>query len=197
VRRSADAAPAYGADADSVQGWVFRRGAIAVAVLLASVVLASPAFPAAGVGSRSSLATLRAGVLVKLNQIRRAHGLVPLTLNPELSAAAAQHTNEMLVDGYFAHNSADGSVFWKRIQHYYPSDQYQSWSVGENLLWSAGSLNATRALDLWMKSPEHRTNILTARWREIGIAAQIKQNAPGAFGGYSVTVVATDFGARS
>ena len=136
-------------------------------------------------------------VLVQLNQIRVAHGLVPLELNRSLSAAAGQHTTEMLRDGYFAHNSADGSAFWKRIERYYPSAQYHVWSVGENLLWSSGGLDANAALALWMASPEHRANILSPTWREIGISALAENDAPGAFGGNSVTLVATDFGART
>ncbi len=103
----------------------------------------------------------------------------------------------MLADGYFGHNSADGSAYWKRIERYYPSAHYRSWTVGENLLWNAGSLDARGALALWMASPGHRANILDARWREIGVAALYEPDAPGAFGGNSVTLVATDFGARS
>ena len=54
-----------------------------------------------------------------------------------------------------------------------------------------------QALGLWMASTDHRGNILTPGWREIGIAALVEPNAPGTFAGYSATVVATDFGARS
>jgi uncharacterized protein YkwD len=143
------------------------------------------------------MATLEARVLVDLNEIRVEHGLVPLTLNPELSAAATQHTNEMLADGYFAHNSFDGTAFWRRIERFYPSSQYHFWSVGENLLWSGAPIDARAALSMWMQSPEHRANILTPRWREIGVAAEWEPNAPGVYGGYDVTIVATDFGIRN
>jgi uncharacterized protein YkwD len=47
-----------------------------------------------------------------------------------------------------------------------------------------------------MASPEHRQNILTARWREIGISAIHSDSAPGTFGGRPVTVITTDFGVR-
>jgi uncharacterized protein YkwD len=194
--RLADAAARSGVDLLTMQGWILRSGLAALAALVASVLLAAPALPASG-SSRASLATLQTGVLAKLNEIRLQHGLVPLKLNAELSAAATQHTNEMLADGYFAHGSFGGGAFWKRIQHYYPSASFNSWSVGENLLWSGGPVDAATALDLWMNSPEHRANILTARWREIGIAAQYKADAAGAFGGNSVTIVSTDFGART
>jgi len=185
-----------GADDSGMQRTI-RIGLAAIGALVAAVLLSAPALSAGHSSRAASLATLQSGVLAQLNKIRRAHGLVPLKLNKELSAAATQHTDEMLADGYFAHESADGSAFWKRIQRYYPSLQSRTWSVGENLLWSGGPLDAAGALDLWMHSPEHRANILTPRWREIGIAAEYEANAPGAFGGNSVTVVSTDFGARN
>ena len=88
------------------------------------------------------------------------------------------------------------SAFWRRIERYYPSDAGY-WSVGENLLWSSPEVDAVKALQLWMASPEHRRNILTARWREIGIAAIHTDAAPGTYGGRPVTVITTDFGVRS
>ena len=126
-----------------------------------------------------------------------AHGLVPLKMNAKLSSAAAQHSSEMLSDGYFAHNSFDGSPFWKRLSGYSNGSTSGYWSVGENLLWSSPDVDSTKAFQLWMASPEHRQNILTARWREIGIAAIHADTAPGTYGGRSVTVITTDFGVRS
>jgi uncharacterized protein YkwD len=142
------------------------------------------------------MAVLDSGVLQQLNAIRRAHGLVPLKLNRSLSLAAAQHTREMAADGYFEHNSHDGTVFWKRIQRWYGSTGYGYWSVGENLLWSSPDVDAPGALQLWMHSPEHRANILAARWRQIGIAAVHVASAPGTYGGLPVTIITTDFGVR-
>jgi uncharacterized protein YkwD len=47
-----------------------------------------------------------------------------------------------------------------------------------------------------MDSPEHRANILTPRWREIGISAVHVAAAPGTFQGREVTIITTDFGVR-
>jgi uncharacterized protein YkwD len=82
------------------------------------------------------------------------------------------------------------------VQHYYGSTSYGYWSVGENLLWSSPDVDPQRALELWMASPEHRANILTARWREIGISALHVDSAPGTYAGLGVTVITTDFGVR-
>jgi len=168
---------------------------VAAVLVAVAALLPATASPARS-GALSSLAALQTGVLAQLNRIREEHGLQPLKLDSALSAAAREHTDEMLSDGYFAHESADGQAFWKRIERYYPSSQFGYWSVGENLLWVPGSLDADAALKLWMASPEHRANILLPSWRQIGIAAEFDSGAPGVYGGSSVTVVATDFGVR-
>ncbi|HET7449123.1 MAG TPA: CAP domain-containing protein [Gaiellaceae bacterium] len=163
-------------------------------IVLAAAALAPAAVPAAG---RMTTPTgLESGVLDQLNGIRAQHGLAPLRLNARLSAAAAQHSREMGVDGYFRHESADGSAFWKRIARYYATDHYGLWSVGENLLWSSPDVGPTRAMEIWMHSPEHRANILSPRWREIGVAAVHVSSAPGSYNGLPVTIVTTDFGVR-
>jgi uncharacterized protein YkwD len=140
---------------------------------------------------------LEVGVLVELNKIRRQHGLVALRLSQPLSAAADAHSRAMGTHGFFAHESRDGSEFWKRVQRFYGQRGNGTWSVGENLLWSSGGLTARDALELWMESPGHRRNILTARWREIGLSAVNVSAAPGVFGGHDVVIVTTDFGVRS
>jgi len=102
----------------------------------------------------------------------------------------------MLADGYFAHESADGSAFWKRIARFYPHVSSGYWSVAENLLWAGEAIDAHEALDLWMASPGHRENILTPEYRQIGISARVASDAPGAYAGYTATVIDTDFGVR-
>ena len=164
----------------------------ALAAIAAVAVLAAPASSAPSL----ALSALNTGVLQQLNQIRTAHGLVALRADRELDASAAQHTREMGSAGYFEHNSVDGTVFWKRIQHWYDSTDYGYWSVGENLLWSSPDVDASEALKLWMNSPEHRANILSPRWRSIGVSAMHFAAAAGPYGGQPVTIITTDFGVR-
>jgi uncharacterized protein YkwD len=158
-------------------------------------VAASPGAAHAQAGS--SMSSLEFGVLEQLNAIRRLHNLVPLTVNRALDASAEQHSREMALKGYFEHTSADGTVFWKRIQHWYGSTGYGYWSVGENLLWSSPDVDPVQALRMWMSSPEHRANILNGHWRQIGISAVHADSAPGAYEGMTVTIITTDFGVRS
>jgi uncharacterized protein YkwD len=140
---------------------------------------------------------LEGEVLAELNAIRRRHGLEPLRRSKPLSAAADVHSRAMGTYGFFTHDSRDGSEFWKRVERFYGPEGYKTWAVGENLLWSTGSPTAAAALRLWMKSPGHRRNILTGRWREIGLSAVSVHSAPGVFGGRDVVIVTADFGVRS
>jgi uncharacterized protein YkwD len=175
-----------------------RRVVAALACLAALAVLAAVAAPTAGSAPTrhdASLIGLESGVLQKLNAIRARHGLVPLRASTRLAAAAAQHSREMASDGYFQHDSADGTAFFTRIAQWYSSKGYGYWAVGENLLWSAPTVDSGRALSMWMHSPEHRANILNAHWREIGVAA-VHTTAGGTYRNQPVTIITTDFGVR-
>jgi uncharacterized protein YkwD len=169
---------------------------LAVLVALVGVVAAPMAAPAPA-QHRQWTALLDAGVLDRVNTIRKAHGLQTLRLSPSLTAAAEYHSRELATDGYFAHASADGDAFWKRIELWYPPRATGSWTVGENLLWSSPDVDAAQALQMWMSSPEHRANILSPDWREVGVAAVHVARAGGVYGGRPVTIITTDFGART
>jgi uncharacterized protein YkwD len=172
------------------------RAARVLVGVLAAAALVAPAASAAPQRARVALSPLESGVLVDINTFRRAHNLAPLRLNAKLSAAAREHTQQMAQDGYFAHESVDGAAFWKRIQAFYASGPWGYWSVGENLLWSSPDVTPQRALQMWLKSPEHRANLMNPRWREIGVAAVHEAAAPGVYKGLDVTIVTTDFGVR-
>lgn len=168
---------------------------IAVAVALA-LLCGAVAAPAAISGRRVALSSLEAGVLAQMNGIRAQHGLVPLRVSASLTEAAAEHSEQMAVEGFFQHTSADGTAFWKRIGHWYGPGGYSHWSVGENLLWSSPQVGPAAALELWMRSPEHRANILSPKWREVGVSSVHVASAPGIYRGREVTIITTDFGVR-
>lgn len=193
--RPADAYGGVNADARCMGA---RGAKIVIAVGLVALLgaLAAPSAHSSKAGNRVVLSSLESGVLADLNKIRVQHGLQPVTISTRLTASAAQHSKEMGADGYFEHKSHDGTVFWKRIGRWYGSNGYSYWSVGENLLWSSPQVDPAGAMQLWMNSPEHRANILSARWREIGISAVHFASAPGTFKGLEVTIITTDFGYR-
>jgi uncharacterized protein YkwD len=168
---------------------------VAVVAVLAAVVAAQPisasADSARALTARDDLET---ALLGQINALRRQHGLAPLRANARLRAAADAHSAAMGSRGFFAHESANGTSFWERVQRYYTKTRY--WSVGENLLWSSPEVDPAGALKMWMASPPHRKNLLTARWREIGLSAVHVDAGPGVFRGMPVTIVTADFGVR-
>ena len=152
---------------------------------------------AAGRATRAAARSrLEAQVLGQINTLRARRNLRPLRFSSRLNAAADSHSRAMSRRGFFAHESADGTAFWKRVRRFYPQGSRRFWSVGENLLWASPSVDPAEAMRMWMASPPHRANLLTGRWREIGLSAVHVQSAPGVYGGREVTIVTADFGVR-
>jgi uncharacterized protein YkwD len=140
---------------------------------------------------------LENALVSEVNDLRRQQGLPPVRPSPQLRAAAAHHSREMGANGYFAHNSADGTVFWVRIRRFYDYGHARKWQVGENLAWTTGNLSAGRLVQMWLDSPPHREILLSAKWREVGLGAVKVEDAPGFYLGRDVTVITADFGVRS
>jgi uncharacterized protein YkwD len=167
---------------------------IAFAVLASAALLAESAF--ASSRSETNLQPLNRKVLASVNRFRAKHGLKPLHESSALDRSARRHSLEMGSLGYFGHDSADGLQFWQRIRHFYPAHGYAYWSVGENLVWAEPSLSSGGAMRLWISSPPHRANLLSRRWRQIGISAVRVFRAPGVYGRKRVTIITADFGVR-
>jgi uncharacterized protein YkwD len=167
------------------------------AATLAAAVVAGPAGAAVESGARvTPVAPLEAAVLAELNALRKTHGLAPLRPSPRLSASAATHSRAMAKHGFFGHESADGSPFWRRVERFYASEPYRYWWVGENLLWSRTNVDAKEVLRTWLSSPSHREVLMAPRWREVGVSGVRVDSAPGRFGGHDVVLLTADFGVR-
>jgi len=153
---------------------VSARTALRLSVAAGLAALVATGFLAASARATSrsekSMLAMNHQVLAAVNRFRAAHGLARLHESPALDRAARQHSLQMGRDGYFAHTSADGTAFWRRIRRYFSARNYSYWSVGENLLWSSPSVDPGRALTMWMHSPEHRANMLSSTWSRIGIS---------------------------
>src|SRR4029453_2641177 len=139
--------------------------------------------PRGGSRAQSTTAALESAVIERINVVRRGRGLRPLRWNGGLASAADYHSHDMAQKGYFEHDSANGTAFWRRIERFYPSRGFRSWTVGENLLWASDTYGASFAVREWMNSPPHRQNLLSRDWREVGIGALTVSSAPGAYGG--------------
>jgi uncharacterized protein YkwD len=175
---------------------IVLRTVLGLAALAGVAATSTPAAVASPRERAATMSQLESSVLGDINAFRVQHGLARLHLNARLTSAARAHTQQMAHDGYFAHESADGSAFWKRLAGFYPSSSWRYWSVGENLLWSSPAIDASGALKLWIASPEHRRNLMNPNWREIGVSAVHEVQAPGVYDGLDVTIVTTDFGVR-
>ena len=140
-----------------------------------------------------SLKAAQRATLCLLNAQRRLHHEPRLRLNQRLTLAGMRHARDMVARKYFAHNAPSGQNFVQRIfdTHYVPASA--SWTLGENLAWGPESTSTPREIvTAWMNSPDHRANILTARFREIGIAIVV--GAPVSGVGAAATYD-TEFGA--
>ena len=130
-----------------------------------------------------------------LNQERTSRGLSRLRLNEKLSNAADRHSRDMVQRNFFSHDSLSGASFLDRIRRSGYFRSARSWSAGENLAWGSGIRGTPeQIMRAWMNSPGHKANILTGRFREVGIGiaegAPIRVSLPAA-------TYTTDFGFKS
>jgi uncharacterized protein YkwD len=170
---------------------------ILVTLVAALVIVVAPSAGSARTrGTMTPATRLQSALLAQINGFRVSRGLTRLRLSPGLTAAANGHSTQMARRGFFSHSSANGTSFSQRIARGYPARGFRSWSVGENLVWGGPDIGASRAFRLWLSSPPHRANLLSGRWREIGLGAVHSTSAPGVYGGRPATIVTADFGAR-
>ncbi|MFD5553905.1 CAP domain-containing protein [Streptomyces sp. NPDC127068] len=117
----------------------------------------APAPVAAGSGG------LIAQVTALVNAQRVRVGCRPVTVDPRLNRAAARHSQDMGLRGYFGHASPEGRSVGDRV-----TAAGYAWSVvGENV--AAGPRTARAAMDGWMASPGHRANILHCPFTHMGL----------------------------
>ena len=132
----------------------------------------------------------------EINVVRRAHGRSRLTVSAQLQRAGRNHARDLAVAGLFSHTWSDGTPFGRWIRSFYPINGARSWSVAENLAWSAPGVTAQQAVEMWLASPEHQRILLDKRWRQIGLGVIAADGAGGAYGGQDVVVLAAEFGLR-
>ena len=134
--------------------------------------------------------------LCLLNAVRAENGLRPLKLDRRLHVAAWRHSNDMVVNRYFSHDSLSGASVVRRIARTgWMRRKRRGWIVGENLAWGSGmSASPVAAVINWMNSPAHRKNILFFGYRTVGIGLADGVPLPDIGTGATYT---TDFGGRT
>jgi hypothetical protein len=124
--------------------------------------------------------------VIRLTNLKRTeNGLPALTENTTLSQAAQAKAADMLADDYWAHVSPDGIQPWK----FFVDFGYKYKYAGENL--ARDFQNAPSAVDAWMSSPSHRENMLSDKYREVGIAV-----VEGDLAGVDTTIIVQFFGTK-
>ncbi len=174
-------------------------------VTLAALASAAFAGPAAGEAAAASCSQTNArpgdaserelarSTVCLLNKQRRERGVRRLHLNLRLSAAATNHSRDMVRRHYFDHVSTSGRDVVDRLTRTGYLGGGGAWTVGENLAWGAGSRSTPREIVAsWMESPGHKANILNGRFREIGIGIVFDTPSRGLTG----ATYTTTFGAR-
>ena len=162
-----------------------------------AVFVSSPVATPAAPTKLERRTALEAAVVREMNRVRAARGLVPLRSAPSLRSAARGHSQAMLVNDFFAHESVDGTAFGDRIRRYYSPAGYMRWSVGEALMATQSRVvDAQAIVAAWLESPPHRAIVLSPTWRDAGIGVVYTPSAPATFGGSDAIVVTADFGLR-
>lgn len=147
---------------------------------------ATPPSPAASAPPTAEIACgeadFRERTLTAINQRRAAgaqcgnQGSFPsasaVGWNDLLAQAAVGHSKDMAERDYFAHESPEGGTLSARVD----ATGYAWSSIGENI--AKGASNAANVVDLWMASPGHCKNIMTARFRHIGMGCAQSGGSP-------------------
>ncbi|MEO7364399.1 MAG: CAP domain-containing protein [Candidatus Saccharimonadales bacterium] len=123
-----------------------------------------------------------AALLDATNNSRGQSKLQPLTLSASLSSAARAKAQDMVAKDYWAHNSPDGKTPWDFLA----GAGYQYQAAGENLAY--GFRDASSTQTGWMNSSEHRANVLSRAYSQVGFAVVSSPNYLGK--GPSTIVVA-------
>ncbi|MEN0013911.1 MAG: CAP domain-containing protein, partial [Solirubrobacteraceae bacterium] len=174
----------------------FSALALASATLTTGTAMADTPCPGAEATPGTVADTvIQQATLCLLNQQRAAAGETALVEQSTLDAVSTTYSQTMVSGQFFSHVSPDGSTMTSRIQATDYLSGYAAWALGENIAWGSGSLSTPANIVVaWMNSPEHRDNILDARFREIGIGVALGAPVPTSAPGATYT---TDFGLRS
>ncbi|KKQ25656.1 MAG: hypothetical protein US62_C0015G0024 [Candidatus Woesebacteria bacterium GW2011_GWA1_37_8] len=159
----------------------------AIASLLLAFQLLLRSFPAIGIRILGYASNIPPEKIIELTNKKRADaGLPALTYNPTLAIAAKAKGENMLANDYWAHTAPDGTEPWA----FFATAGYKYKYAGENL--ARDFSNPESAIEAWMASNSHKENILSTRYKEIGVAV-----VEGDLAGSDTTIIVQLFGAPS
>ncbi len=109
--------------------------------------------------------------LQMINQVRRQHGLGPVTYDRKLLRAARNHSADMAKAKRLSHASRNGNALSDRLKRV----AYQPQLAAENI--AMGQPTFPEALQSWYHSPSHRASLLDPELKQIGIAVIVNDKA--------------------
>lgn len=147
-------------------------GKILVSLTTATLLLVTTSFFA------QAQSTAPERMLGVVNAARAADGMTALTLDDRLNAAACRQARDLAGKalhqaGALSHRGSDGSDLAGRLR----DAGYRFRTAAENL--AAGVADPAETVRLWLASDGHRRNILTADFRQAGIAHVGSRLSPG------------------
>lgn len=143
-----------------------RLALAAVTVLAAAVVAfaapatlgASQSASHASAAYRSAPASYEDRIVYWTNVKRKRHGLRPLRKRTCTDRYAERWSRHLAGGGWFYHQDVTRLLNCRRVN-----------TSGENL--ARGSMRPRRVVNMWMRSPGHRANILNRRFTHIGVGS--------------------------
>jgi uncharacterized protein YkwD len=109
-----------------------------------------------------------AAMLCLTNYARAQVGEGSLEPTAALEGSAAEKAEDILRCDSFSHYACGREfTYWIRASGYMSTE---CWHVGENLAWGAGRYGTVNSIfRAWLRSPEHRENLLDAEFTQVGI----------------------------
>ncbi len=120
------------------------------------------------------VASVQQTVFNLINQKRAEVGLKPLIWNDDLEKIARGHSENMAEYDFFSHRGLDGKAVSDRAD----AAGLSKWrSIGENIAFNRGYQDPiAKAVDLWLNSPSHKNNLLSASWKESAVGVAITED---------------------
>jgi uncharacterized protein YkwD len=107
----------------------------------------------------------------RINQQRALEGADPLHWNNQLTSAARFHSQEMIDNNYFSHDSKDeNGVSYETFEQRMHRFNYNFYPMGENI---AGCQTPTQAFEGWLDSPGHHSNMVNKGFSESGLGIAV------------------------
>ncbi|QQS33789.1 MAG: CAP domain-containing protein [Acidobacteriota bacterium] len=106
-----------------------------------------------------------------INSTRVEMGLSPLTWNEDIASVAREHSQNMAEFRFFSHRGLDNKMVSDRAD----AKGVRKWrAIGENIAYNRGYQDpVAKAVQLWLNSSSHKSNMLDPNWRESAVGVAI------------------------